>query len=109
VIAREAIKHLEAYKDKMALMVTFASPHLGVSDPDNQLVKTGIWYLINFSKVKNLKELNCETETEESEFFLSRLSKGKELSWFKKLVLVSSQEDNFVPHHSARISQENKN
>jgi esterase/lipase len=66
VVAREAVRHLEAYKDKMTLMVTFASPHLGVSDPDNQLVKTGIWYLINFLKVKNLKELNCETETEES-------------------------------------------
>jgi hypothetical protein len=32
----------------MNLLITFASPHLGVSMPDNQLVKTGIWYLINF-------------------------------------------------------------
>lgn len=59
VIAREAIKHLEEYKDKMNLLVSFASPHLGVSITDNKLVGTGIWYLINFEKVKNLKQLNC--------------------------------------------------
>lgn len=60
VIAREVVKHLSELKSKMNLLVTFASPHLGVSMSDNQLVKTGIWYLINFEKVKNLKQLNCE-------------------------------------------------
>lgn len=60
VIAREAVKHLGEYKDKMNILATFASPHLGVCMNENKLVGTGIWYLINFEKVKNLKQLNCE-------------------------------------------------
>ena len=42
------------------MLITFASPHLGVSMNDNKLVGTGVWYLINFEKVKNMKQLNCE-------------------------------------------------
>lgn len=43
----------------MNILITFASPHLGVSVGDNYLVSTGIWYLINVEKVKNLRQLNC--------------------------------------------------
>lgn len=109
VIAREAIKHLEEFKDKMNLLATFASPHLGVSINDNKLVGTGIWYLINFEKVKNLKQLNCEKTGEEGIITLDTLSDSECLSWFKKLIVVSSEEDNFVPYHSSRISQDIKN
>lgn len=45
----------------MNLLITFASPHLGVIQSDNALVGTGIWYLININKVKNLMQLNCQT------------------------------------------------
>jgi hypothetical protein len=32
-----------------------------------------------------------------------------DIGWFKKVVLVSSSEDEFVPHYSARIMPETKN
>ena len=58
VILRESLKHLTEYKERMNLFMTLASPHLGVTRSDNKLVGTGIWYLINVEKVKNLKQLN---------------------------------------------------
>ena len=60
IIARESVKHLERYKDMMNVFVSFASPHTGISDTTNPLVRTGIWFLTKFEKNKNIKELNCE-------------------------------------------------
>jgi len=48
IVAREAIKYLEKYKDLMNLFISFASPHAGICDASNPLVKTGIWFLTNF-------------------------------------------------------------
>ena len=45
----------------MNIFATFAAPHLGVSKSDNYLVGTGIWYLANVEKVKNMRQLNCQT------------------------------------------------
>jgi predicted esterase len=59
IIARESIKHLERYKDLMNVFISFASPHAGICDASNFLVRTGIWFLTNFEKNKNLKQLNC--------------------------------------------------
>ena len=74
----------------MNLFVSFASPHLGVTVSDNKLVGTGIWYLINFEKVKNLKQLNCQ-EDENQEIILGKLAECQSLTWFSKVVLVSSK------------------
>ena len=86
----------------MNIFATFASPHLGVSKADNYLVGTGIWYLANVEKVKNMRQLNCQTLDEE-DLLMKRLSSCDCLGWFKKVVLVSSKEDNFVPYYSSRI------
>lgn len=59
IIAREALKHLQRYKDIMNVFISFASPHAGICDSSNPLVKTGIWFLTNFEKNKNLRQLNC--------------------------------------------------
>ena len=59
ILAREAVKHLSRYKHLMHLFVSFASPHAGICEASNRLVRTGIWFLTNFEKNKNLKQLNC--------------------------------------------------
>ena len=60
IIVREAMKHLEEFKDKMNIFLSLASPHAGTIDGGNILIKTGIWYLINFQNAKNLKQLHCQ-------------------------------------------------
>lgn len=32
----------------MNIFISFASPHAGICDASNPLVKTGIWFLTNF-------------------------------------------------------------
>lgn len=108
VLARASLKHLSKYKNKMQLLITLASPHLGVTESQNTWVSLGVWYLSKVDKVKNIKELNFQSVTEKDSF-LMKLSKEDEISWFNKVVIVSSSEDEFVPHYSARIIGDTKN
>ena len=87
----------------MNLFISFASPHAGIRDTANPLVKTGIWFLTNFEKNKNLKQLNCEKDPDTGLISLYSLSQCEGLSWFKRFIAVSSREDNFVPYASSRI------
>lgn len=89
------------------MFITFASPHAGIRDTENPLVRTGIWFLTNFEKNKNLKQLNCEPNPENRLITMYTLSQCDALSWFKKFVAVSSREDNFVPYESSRIEEGN--
>lgn len=69
------MRHLEEFKDKMNLFLSLASPHTGTIDGSNLLIKTGIWYLINFQNAKNIKQLHCQFEgREEENFILKKLS-----------------------------------
>jgi hypothetical protein len=86
----------------MNFYISFASPHTGICDSTSYLIRTGIWYLTNFEKAKNLKQLNCQPD-ENDEVYLKRLSESDTLTWFKKFVVVSSKEDNFVPFNSSRL------
>lgn len=58
----------------MNLLITLASPHLGVSESENTWVNLGLWYLSKVDKVQNIKELNFQSVTEKDSF-LMRLSK----------------------------------
>lgn len=86
----------------MNLFITYASPHLGISKSDNYLVGTGIWYLANVEKIKNMRQLNCQP-LDEDDNLMKKLSSCDCLNWFNKIVLVSSKEDNFVPYYSSRL------
>jgi triacylglycerol esterase/lipase EstA (alpha/beta hydrolase family) len=104
VIIRAGMRHLAAYKDKVNLLITLASPHLGIHRMDNFLVSAGVWYMIKFDKVRSLNELNYTDDDN----VLLKLSKDESLGWFNKIIVASSKEDNFVPNYSARIEPHDK-
>lgn len=105
ILARQSLQHLHRYKDRMNIFISFASPHAGICDTENPLVKTGIWWLTNFQKNKNLKQLNCESNPQNQLITLYTLSQCEAISWFKKFIAVSSRQDNFVPYLSSRIEE----
>ena len=84
--------------------MTFSSPHLGISDSDNSLVKLGVWYLIKVDKVKNLKELNFQSVTLKDSI-LMKLCQSDLISNFSKVILVSSKDDGFVPLYSTFLEK----
>ena len=50
-----------------------------------------------------LTELSLKDERLPAATFLYRLSKGESLRHFTNVLFVSSAEDRYVPHHSARV------
>ena len=104
LIARSAFKHLQKYWPKFNLFITFSSPHLGISECDNNLVNLGVWYLIKVDKVKNLKELNFQS-VKFNDSILMKLSRCEGLGMFKKVVLVCSKDDGFVPFYSTVLDE----
>lgn len=105
IVARESLKHLEEFKDKMNVFISFASPHLGITDNSNMLVRLGIWFLTNFDKAKNLKQLTCKPN-ENDRVTLVSLATCECLSWFSRFVAVSSKDDDFVPYYSSRLDEQ---
>jgi pimeloyl-ACP methyl ester carboxylesterase len=99
LIARAAFAKLKELWPLFNLFVTFSSPHMGISECENSLINLGVWYLIKVDKVKNLKELNFQS-VKFQESLLMRLSRCEALAQFKKVVLVCSKNDGFVPYYS---------
>lgn len=97
IIIRAALEHLEPFKDKLNLFISFASPHLGTSICENNFVKLGVCFISRVQKVRALDQINNET------IYLENLCNHKGISWFKKIVLIGSQEDDMVPFSSAVV------
>lgn len=103
VIIRSALPHLRDYKDLFQGLMTFSTPHLGVSAGDSKLVETGYNILTSWAKHLSLKQLGLRDKDKPRDCFLYRLSQTEGLQWFKEIVLVSSPQDTYSPFDSSRI------
>ena len=105
IIARTALRkpQLEPLLPMLYTYISLSGPHLGMLYSSNLLVELGVWGLRKWKHAQCLTELSLKDAKEPSNTFLYRLSKGDALSRFTNVILVSSAEDRYVPHHSARI------
>jgi hypothetical protein len=101
IIARAALPHLKYYI--LGTYISFSSPHLGYLYGTKSLIETGMWFLRKFRKTYSLEQLSMADTKNPEDSFLFRLAESGSLRNFRKVVLVSSYEDNYVPWHSARI------
>jgi len=69
----------------------------------NMLVELGVWGLRKWKNAQCLTELSLKDAKQPTDTFLYTLSKGDMLARFTNVLLVSSAEDRYVPHHSARL------
>lgn len=58
IVIRAGLKHLDIIKDRVNVLLTLASPHLGISKLDNLLVKTGVWYMTRVSDYPSMRSLS---------------------------------------------------
>lgn len=68
------------------------------------MIKAGLWFMRKMNKVKSLDQLAMEDAESLKDSFLYKLSQSGTLRNFRKIILLSSSEDSYVPWHSARIS-----
>lgn len=105
IICRAALAH-ESFAPllpRLHTLITLSGPHLGMLYGTNSLVELGIWGLRKFRKAQCLTELSLKDARVPTSSFIYSLSKRDVLRHFRHVLLVSSIEDRYVPHHSARI------
>ena len=108
LIIRAALPLLVKYKDKMYTLITLSSPHLGCTHSKSKLVGAGLWVITKFKRSHSLKQLGIVDTNDPRTSFIYSLSKTQGLEWFKHLILISSEQDNYVPFESARIEGNNE-
>ncbi len=106
IICRSALRQpdLEPLLPKLHAFVSFSGPHLGLLYSSNTLVEVGIWGLRRLKKARCLTELVLKDAVEPTQSLLFKLSCDDKLRHFKHVLLVSSADDRYVPHHSARLT-----
>ena len=105
IIARVALRQpqMQNLLPKLHAFVSFSSPHLGTLFSSNMLVELGMWTLRRINGATCLKQLALKDTRHPTDAYLFKLSQGDLLSLFSHIILVSSEDDRYVPHHSARI------
>lgn len=113
LIVRHALQdsRLQPLVDKLQVFVSMACPHLGTLYMSSSIVSAGMWALSTFKQYKSLKELNMDEEAGGGDIASSLIYKlslppvGQTdlLAAFKRIVLVSAPEDQYVPAYSANI------
>lgn len=110
---------------KLHVYMSLATPHMGTLFAESQLVATGMWAMLKYGKSQLLRELRLEdgargylggvknNDIENSNIAIEdsliyRLSTNDVLQYFKKVILVSSPLDQYVPIYSARIQKSDK-
>ena len=105
IIARAALHQpvMAPYLPFCHSFMSFASPHLGYLYAENPFLTTGLWFLKKWNKSVCLSQLSMTDAGTMEECYLYRLSEGGELRWFDHVFLLASQQDKYVPFHSARM------
>jgi esterase/lipase len=89
VIARSMLPHLTAHQHKFNLLLTLASPHLGIIEVSSCLVRTGLFYMRRVAKVESIQDLNNERTTDRSRY-LQELANCPLITAFRWVILVGS-------------------
>ena len=97
LIARASFPHLIELQPKFHTFISLSSPHLGYMYNSSKLFDTGMWFIKKWKKSTSLGQLSMSDDT------LVRLSQMPGLQWFQNIVLVCSNQDQYVPFDSARI------
>lgn len=107
LIIRRALEEpcMEGLRPMFHVYISLATPHLGTSYAQSQLVATGMWAIMKWRKCSSLQQLSLEDAFfgDMEKTLLFKLSSAESLRYFKRVILVSSPADQYVPSYSARV------
>ncbi|KAF2072780.1 hypothetical protein CYY_005902 [Polysphondylium violaceum] len=106
IVVRSALTsdRLQPYLGKLHTYISLSSPHLGTKFyGGSSLVTPAMWVWQKFTSSTCLKQLMMQDSSTLTDTFIYKLSKTKGLEYFQYVFLISSEQDGYVPYHSARI------
>ncbi|SPR01123.1 unnamed protein product (mitochondrion) [Plasmodiophora brassicae] len=79
-------------------------PHLGYIHGSSLVFDAGLWFIQKLYKSVSLSQMSMTDDPGDArQSMLYKLSKQPGLEFFNNVVLVSSPQDQYVPHNSARL------
>ena len=102
IIGRAAISYLEKYSHLFYAYISFASPHLGITNW-HQHVKIGLWLTELLKTYDWVTQLKMRDAVLFEDTFMYTLSKKRCFEYFEHIYFFSSQQDNIVPYSSSRF------
>ncbi|KAJ9183343.1 hypothetical protein P3X46_007208 [Hevea brasiliensis] len=105
IIIRTALAEtiMEPYLRCLYTYVSISGPHMGYLYSANSLFNSGMWLLKKLKGSQCIHQLTFTDDPDLRKTFLYRLCEHKTLESFRHTILLSSPQDGYVPHHSARI------
>lgn len=105
LVVRAALQDplLERYTSKFHTFLSLSGPHLGMMYSPSYLVNGGLWLMQRLKAGKSLQQIAMKDSSDIKQTYVYKLSCNDKLHHFTNIVLVSSQQDRYVPFHSARI------
>ena len=95
------------YLPRLHLFFSICAPHLGTR-LQNGIVSMGMWAVRKWYNSTSLLQLSLKDAPNPRDSFLYHLSEAPSMECFKHIVLLSSTQDKYVPHHSAKLSSLSK-
>ena len=87
---------------KFHLLLSICGPHLGTQHQTG-VVSAGMWFVRKWYHSQSLLQLSLKDSPTPRDCFLYHLSEAQTLDCFKHVVLLTSLQDRYVPHQSARL------
>ncbi|EGC33368.1 hypothetical protein DICPUDRAFT_88808 [Dictyostelium purpureum] len=106
LVVRSALtsNKLKPYLSKLHSYISLSSPHLGTkSVSSTSIVTSALWVWQKFTSSTCLKQLLMQDAPNLTDCYLYKLSQAKSFEYFQYVFLISSEQDGYVPYHSARI------
>ena len=92
---------------RLHFFFSICAPHLGTC-LQNGIVSVGMWAVRKWYHSTSLLQLSLKDAPNPRDSFLYHLSEAPSMECFKHVVLLSSSQDKYVPHHSAKLSSLSK-
>lgn len=105
IIARAALTEniLEHLLSKCHTFVSLSVPHLGTRLLTSSVVSSSLCLLRNCWSAASIKQLCLKDSNDFKYTYMYKLAQRDQLYRFNNIVLVSSPQDKYCPHYSARI------
>lgn len=101
LIIRACLPYLPECSDRLGFLMTFNTPHLGVSFKTTSMSDIGLWIINKFVKRdSSIKQIAMGDKKDLRDCYLYLLSKSEYMGLFKYVILVGSQGDSYVKSDS---------
>ena len=87
---------------KLHLLLSICGPHLGTQHQTG-VISAGMWLVRKWYNSDSLLQLSLKDTPNPRDSFLYHLSEAHTFDCFKHVVLLTSLQDKYVPHKSARV------